>query len=359
MYEDKTFENIMEDMMEEVEGEDFDKSEGSLIWNACAKMAAQLEEAYEAIANTYDNIMVDTMDIEHLITFGTELGIPVIEATTAVFKLETNCEFDIGESFEHTEQDLTYTIIEVIDADNYIYKVECDEPGSEPNKYLGEVEPEEYKEEFETGELTLLLTAGTDEEDEEHYRERLMNTWETRSFAGNRNYYVERVNEIDGVGAVKAYRIVSGQNTVRLMILDSGYNEPTQELLASVQEEVDPTTSPANGDGMAPIGARVLVQGASTETISVEGTIELTPDTEFEDIESMLEAAVDDYFYTLASKWEESNGQVVRRAQVEVRVAAVEGVIDVTSITLNGSAANITLDADTIAKRGVITWTTL
>lgn len=42
MFEDMTFENIMEAMMEEMP-DDIDTSEGSLLYNACAKQAVQLE----------------------------------------------------------------------------------------------------------------------------------------------------------------------------------------------------------------------------------------------------------------------------------------------------------------------------
>ena len=45
MFEDMTFENIMEAMMEEMP-DDIDTSEGSLLYNACAKQAVQLEETY-------------------------------------------------------------------------------------------------------------------------------------------------------------------------------------------------------------------------------------------------------------------------------------------------------------------------
>lgn len=357
MYEDKTFENIMADMLEEVEGEDIDKSEGSLVWNAVSKMAVQLEEAYEAIADTYDNLMVDTMDLDHLVMFGAEIGIPIIEAKPATFMLQTNCEFEEGEVFEHTEQDLSYTIIEVLDAENFIYKVESDDPGTEPNRYLGEVEPEEFKEEFETGELIELLTAGTDEEEEETYRERLMSAWETRGFAGNRAYYVEEIGKMDGVGAVKAERATDQQNTVKLTILNAQYEAPSQTLINSIQELVDPTDASGEGDGIAPVGARVTVTGASEIEVTIQGTLILEDEIDLEDIESNLNAAVDDYFIELAEKWQSTDGQTVRRAKIESKIVEVGGVADVISITLNGAGSNVNTTGYQIAKRGTTTWT--
>ena len=45
MYEDMTYETIMRSMMEDMP-DGVDTSEGSLIFNACAKQAVRLEEAY-------------------------------------------------------------------------------------------------------------------------------------------------------------------------------------------------------------------------------------------------------------------------------------------------------------------------
>lgn len=356
MYDEKTFENIMADMMEEVEGEDIDKSEGSLIWNAVAKMALQLEEAYEAIADTYENLMVDTMDLDHLVAFGSEIGIPIVEATPAIFKAQTNCEFELGDVFEHTEQDLSYTITDVIDEEEHIYRLESDDPGAEANKYLGDIEPEEYKEEFETGELLELLVEGTEEEEEELYRERLINSWGTRAFAGNRAYYIEEISELDGVGAVKCERVSSSQTTVMITILNSSYGAPSQTLIDEIQEQVDPTTSPGEGNGIAPIGARVTITGASERTIAIEGTLVLADGIQYEDIKSALNAAVDTYFTELAEAWQKTNGQIVRTSLIETKLIAVEGVEDITSITLDGLADNVNLTAYEIAKRGETTW---
>ena len=116
MYEDKTYENIMKNMMESIPN-GIDNQEESLVYLACTKMAALGEGIYEAIAETNDNMMVDSADLEHLIQLGSMMGIPIIGATNAVFKAQFNIAFEIGDEFEHTEQDLTYVVTELIDND--------------------------------------------------------------------------------------------------------------------------------------------------------------------------------------------------------------------------------------------------
>ena len=55
MFEQFTYEKIMSDMMADMP-EDIDTSEGSLIFNACAKQAVRLEEAYLYLDGLEKNI---------------------------------------------------------------------------------------------------------------------------------------------------------------------------------------------------------------------------------------------------------------------------------------------------------------
>ena len=62
MFEDMTYETIMRSMMENMP-DNIDTSEGSLIFNACAKQAVRLEEAYLLLAGMEQNMYADTADL--------------------------------------------------------------------------------------------------------------------------------------------------------------------------------------------------------------------------------------------------------------------------------------------------------
>ena len=64
MFEDRTFENIMSEMMQDMPN-DINTEEGSVIYNACAKQALKLEEFYLSAAYIYDNMLPDEQDEEH------------------------------------------------------------------------------------------------------------------------------------------------------------------------------------------------------------------------------------------------------------------------------------------------------
>lgn len=355
MYEDKTYENIMADMMESVP-DGIDNQEGSLVYLACTKMAALGEDIYEAIAEASDNMMVDSADLEHLIQLGSMMGIPIIGATNAVFKAQFNIAFEIGDEFEHTEQDLTYVVTELIDNDQHIYKVENVDGGTEANAYLGDIEPDEFKDGFETGKLLELLTPGKDEEDEEDYRFRLLNSTDARAYAGNRAYYLQEVGEIQGVGSVIASRVTATDHNVEILFLDDKGGIPSPELVAQVQKIVDPTLD-GEGYGLAPIGAKVKVLTPVADALGVTATIQMEPGKELSDIKAQLDAAVTSYFAELAGNWDDSaSGLVVRIAKIESKLIDVPGVVDISNLKIAGTAGNKTLEPYHIPVKGDFVW---
>ena len=59
MFDDRLFDIIMDEMMSEF-GSDVRTDEGSLAYNACAKIAEKLEEVYGDMDELNDNILPDT-----------------------------------------------------------------------------------------------------------------------------------------------------------------------------------------------------------------------------------------------------------------------------------------------------------
>ena len=96
-----TYENIMNQMMADMP-DDIDTSEGSLLFNACAKQAVRLEEAYMQLRGIEANMYADTADIDHLIREGNDRGCYINEATFGEFTAQFNCEVPLGSRWNHT-----------------------------------------------------------------------------------------------------------------------------------------------------------------------------------------------------------------------------------------------------------------
>ncbi|MDD5987288.1 MAG: baseplate J/gp47 family protein [Eubacteriales bacterium] len=338
MYEEMTFENIMNQMLEEIP-DGYSKDEGSLIYNAISLMAARLEEAYENLEEVNANMMVDTQDLEHLIASGAEAGVPIKEATCATFKAKFNIAVEIGDAFQHSTEEYTYIVTDILDETQHIYELECDDEGAAPNSSLGDIEPVEYMPGFEEGSLIAVLTPGEDQEDEEVYRYRRMNYFASRPFAGNQAYYKQVMQELDGVGDVKAYRVTGSEDYNVLIVFTADGDDPipTSDLIAEVQESVDPTQD-GTGVGAAPIGALVKVEGVTAAAVTMSLSVALEDGYALSDIQTQAEDAVKEYFSEIASTWGDVDAVEIFKAKIESLVFDLSGVKDAYDLTwsING-----------------------
>lgn len=106
MFEEMTYETIMRSMMEDMP-DDIDTSEGSLIFNACAKQAVRLEEAYLILSGIEKNMYADTADLEHLIRNGNDRGCYINQATYSEITAQFNCEVPLGSRWNLDEYNYT------------------------------------------------------------------------------------------------------------------------------------------------------------------------------------------------------------------------------------------------------------
>ena len=353
MYDDRTYDNIMEEMLESF-GEDVSTNEGSLAYNACAKIAEKLEDAYVDMDAIGNNMSPDTMDLEHLITYGkTQRGVEYNYATAPVVKAEFSQEIEIGQRF--TCGDYTYTTTEKIE--DYTYKLQCDTEGTEANTTRGELEPVDYVDDYKGGNITELLTPGTNDEDTEVYRARVQETFTSSEFCGNKAAYRKEIDAMDGVGGCKPRRREAGSAWIYVVILGDDYSVPSEKTVAAVQTAVDPEQSHGEGDGFAPICHSVKIETVTALSVAVKTTITWSPGYSADTCKTQIEAVVSDYLLTLRKDWEknELNDMYVRVSQIEARILSVEGVEDIQDTTINGSAENLTLTYEKIPTFGGVT----
>lgn len=354
MYEDKTVDNILKDMLAQF-GADVRTDEGSLAWNACAKIADALETIYEELDVIRDNLTPDTMDLDHLIELASQIGIDYKEATPAIARGVFTQEIEEGTQFACG--DFTYTSGELIEGTTYNYYMICDEEGAEANTNTGDLDPLDYVEDFEGGEITEVLTLGTDDEDEEEFRDRIQDSFGAKAFGGNKADYQMFIDAIEGVGGCKPRRRASDSPWINIYLINSAYLAPSNDLITTVQNAVDPTATSGEGDGMAPICHHVQILGVSTTTLPISATLTLDDGYTVQGVKSYVEQAIGAYFSELRKNWEsnDSNLTVVRIAQIEARILTVEGIVDVSNTKINNLAANAELAFNYIPLMGEVT----
>lgn len=350
MYESQTYEVILARALAKV-ATNVDKREGSLVMNAIAPVSAEHANIYILLDSIIRNGYVDTADIREYVVYRCrERGINPYEATQATLKGKFNMEIPLGSRFSHDELNYTAKAFMGKEEDYYYYQMECETSGEIGNKGFGELTSIEYIDKDLGGELTELLIPAEDEESIESLKERYLSSFDSNPFGGNKQDYKEKTKALGGVGGCIVIPVWAGGGTVKLIIIDSEYNVATPILVASVQEQVDPSPQ-GEGVGIAPIGHIVTVTTPEELSVEVKAKITLIEGYEWSLIKPKIEETLEAYFLELRKGWEDGN-VVVRISQIENRILNLEGVLDITDTQLNGVSSNLPVEQEKLPVLG-------
>lgn len=357
MFEDITYEVILERMLDRVpsvvENQPIDKREGSIIYDALAPAAVELQLAYIELETIYREVFADTATRAFLVRRAKERGIYPYPATAAILKAvstPSSLELEVGERF--SLNDLNYEVISKITDGEY--QVKCETEGKVGNKNLGFMLPIQYVQGLESIELKEVLIPGQDEEDTEAFRARYFASFNSKAFGGNIKDYTEKTMAIQGVGAVKVTPAWNGGGTVKITILDSEFNKASNTLISKVQGEIDPSTE-GLGKGLAPIGHRVTVDTAETVTINIATHITFENGQSWGSLRVSIEDAIKGYLLELRKNWQSQVSQTVRISQIEHKILSINGVADISDTKINGKAENLAISGHQVPIYGGVT----
>lgn len=401
MFEEYTFDYLLNRMLSNV-NDDFDKREGSVIYDAVAPAALELANFYIALDMVMNEVFADSASYYYLIKRAAERSIYPKEETYSIGKMvvtPTDTAISAGDRFNLDT--LNYSVVEAIEGEAGAYKIQCETAGTIGNQQLGILLPIEYIEGLETAKLTEILIPGEDEEDAESLRERYFASFTNKAFGGNKTDYINKVNDLDGIGGCKVIRMwKQGYNpanmipgdtikswiddqspdtvstevyewlklvydaavqklltvggTIKVIIISSEFRSPSDTLVNTVQELLDPVDTTGEGDGLAPIGHVVNVVGVKEKVINVSFILTYEEGYTFEDLKSTIEENIDSYLEQLRQAWTDSNNLTVRISQIEASIISLAGIIDIADTKINDAAENLTLDDDCIPVRGDI-----
>lgn len=333
MFEDKTYENILQGMLNRVSN-DVDKREGSVIYDALAPAAYFLADQYFQLSNFVDLVFPDTAVGEYLDRAVSGYGVNRKVASPAVRKIVTSGDVAIGTRWMIS--DVAYRIIGRIDEN--VYEAECETAGKIGNTYSGSLEPLSAVSNV-TAELTDIITDGADEEADEALRERFYEKVRNPATSGNAYHYRQWAVEVSGVGDAKVFPLDSGPGTVTVLIVDADKKRNTS--LESVVSDYIET--------VRPIGADVTVSSPTELMINVSANVVLDGTKTLEEVLQKFKVNLAEYLKTL----------IFVKYQVSyTRVGSIlldtEGVQDCDNLKLNGATANTTITAKEMAELGTV-----
>lgn len=401
MYEGITYDLLLQRMLDVVSAHDanLDTREGSVAWLGVAPAAVELQNLYLALDTVLQEAFADTASREYLVLRAAERGLAPYSATPATLKMEvTPPTVELPMSARFSTDSLNYAVTNALG--NGGYEVTCETAGEAGNTYGPSLVPLDFVDGLETCKITGILVPGEDAEDTEVFRRRYFDSLNAQAFGGNRVDYIEKADAIPGVGGVRVYRAWNGNlkpadmippeeteawikglsgvpepvklwldavyaaaakkqlttgGTVKIVIIDSEFAAPSTTLIQQVQDAIDPESAAGEGVGIAPIGHVVKVYGVENATVNLSFSLSFQKGWSWEDVKPHATKAVQDYFGELAQSWSgQDQPLVVRVSQVESRVLALDGVLDIAGTQINGAAENCELPADHIPVLGSV-----
>lgn len=384
MYEDKTYEALLDDAEADVDDTEVQTEEGSLVYNSLSALSLELSKIYIQLDYILKQMDVDEADSVFLNYIAKDRGIARKTATAAEVSITCNVAVPIGARF--SLRDFIYDVTELIDDSTHTYKAVCETTGSGPNTITGDLTAVDHVDGLENATLTKVLITGSNEETDDALRTRYHDSFDALAFAGNLQDYREKILSVSGVGAcklkrawnkdinpqsfypsdkvkawyealtgldsdVKAWidaiytaasqRLLTVGGTVLVTIVNSDYGAASSTLVQNVKNYIDPTDG--NGDGFAPIGHLVTVQAATAVTINVAATLTFDTGYTYDSVKDQISTVLSDYLLSLCKDWASQKQTIVRIKQIEAKLLAIDGIVDLNGLKLNDGESNITL----------------
>ncbi|GEA17486.1 baseplate J/gp47 family protein [Moorella sp. E306M] len=360
--ENQTYETILQRMLDALPS-DLDKSEGSFIWDALSPAAIELALAAIWTQEVLRRGFVQTTFGEYLDLRAEEYGVtrrPAVAATgTVTFTGTTGTVIPKGTRVSTVSTEAAPAVVfstteeaVISESGSIDVPVVAEEPGSNGNVAPGSiillVEPVAG---ITSVTNTSATTGGLEEESDDSLRARILELAHKDEGDGNKADYEIWAKEVSGVGYVLVEPLWRGPGTVRVVILDQDGNIPSPDLVAAVQEYLDPGGQ-GIGMGKAPIGAKVTVEAPMEVNLTITvPTLAVESGYTVDQVKANLEAAAKAYILSV------SPGGIVRVKDLEAVIANAPGVLDFGDILINGIRQNVELAVDEKATLAGVIYT--
>ncbi|MBP1990203.1 baseplate J/gp47 family protein [Paenibacillus eucommiae] len=341
MYENQTFDTILQRMLERIP-DTVDKREGSVIFDALAPAAVELTQMYFELSTILSLSFGETTSGIYLDLRAADRGLTRKAASPAqrlgVFYGVNDTPLDVPIGSRYGISGVNYAAVSRISPGNFALVAETS--GTVGNLHFGALLPIDYIPGLSRAEIADIRIPGTDTETDEALRERYLTKVREPSTSGNAAHYRQWALEVPGVGAAKVIPLWDGPGTVKVTIVDIERHPATPALLAEVVDYIAE---------VSPIGADVTVVSAEGFPININATVTLATGYTLPNVQAAFKQAVDDYMKATAFEL-----TYVSYARIGTLLLGTTGVIDYSSLTVNGGTVNVAIQDDYVPMTGTL-----
>lgn len=335
--EDQNFETIHTRLLADIDNS-LDKRQGSVAYDMTAPTAVELELAYAFMSTLLDRGFADTAAGADLDRRVAEQGLtrkPAIKATGSVVISGTDGFVVEAGTRVSTTHGVQFTTDEAVTIANgsATAPVTAFVGGSVGNVDANTITIIDSVLSGVTGVINPAVTSGgIDEESDAELLSRYLEKVSLPATSGNEYHYKQTAKEVPGVQDARAFPLWQGAGTVRVVITSSDGLTASPELVAGVTDHIE---------NMRPIGADVTVSAANVLPVTVSANIQLDPAYHAEEVKAEITAKIHEYIGSLGL-----DAAYVRMSQIMRVIMTTDGVLNCSTLTLNGSAADAVLASD-------------
>lgn len=338
---------IHKQMLNEI-GDQHDKSDGGFVYDITRSIALVVDKQSVKSNDTVDKLDVNNLIGDELKRFvyqraGVEWKAPTFATTEVVFNGAPNTIIEVDSLVAADEvfyQLITPVLID--DLGRGIGTVRCQLNGPIGNVPMGAINSMPVTLSGITRvENPNAVRNGYVGESDEVLRQRYYDKLRRPGKAGNIYHYEEWAKSVVGVGKVDVIPLWDGPLTVKVIVVDSNNEIPSNELLSEVLEYIE---------SERPFGATVTVVAPSSVLINISADITVAEGLNVEDVRELLESKVELYLKSLVF-----NAYYVSRAQIGRIILETPGIEDYINLTINGGTSNIDIPEANIPVLGTVT----
>lgn len=181
------------------------------------------------------------------------------------------------------------------------------------------------------------FSGGVDEESDTSFRNRILEKIQRPITSGNKNHYEYWAKQVSGVGKAKVLSCWNGNGTVKVILLSDVFDVPDDVVVENVKDHIE-----AN----RPIGADVTVSKALPVPVTIHVTVVLADGYNLDSIKSQAIDGINKHLSQIAF----DENKHLSYYKVGDVIFGIDGVIDISSYTLNGGTVSLQTDFDEFFK---------
>jgi uncharacterized phage protein gp47/JayE len=369
MFEARTYDQLMKEVLAQAPS-GIDTRKGSIFYDAVAAVVNKIAKLYTDLDCVFDLVFIATTHGDYLDLRASEYGLSRQSATPTKYNFTyTGTKPQVGWRFFHNSSGLYFVLQAASDGTLYLEAetsgLDCDDIQD------GDIAvPVDTVVGMTSANFAGIYEYGTDVEDDDSLRMRIMEKIAGPAENGNKQHYKTWCESVTGVGLARIEPLWNGENTVRAVLI-SPLGIPVQEsIVAEVQAYVDPAdlgltaqidgktyvVGDGLGNGVANIGAHFTAVAAEPLKVDITFGAELTSGRTEEELLEAATTAITEYLQNLVINATDGATVVVRLSSIGAILAGLtDYLVDYRELTLNGSTENIQVANNEVPVLGEVT----